>query len=185
MSSIYKVRGIILKRKIYGESDKFITLFTQEFGKLTVLAKGIRKVSSKRSGHLEVFSTVNCSIYKGKNIDYLAEVVAISHHPEFHSALKKASCGYYLCELVDRLLPEHQEHPEVYDALNYSLSKIAKSEDNDVIYQEIYDFALNVLRILGFLPITESISKVQINSFIENVIERKLKTLKLLDIASY
>lgn len=181
MSSIYTIHGVVLKRKIYGENDKFITFYTSELGKITVLAKGIRKINSRRSGHVEVFSKVNCSIYKGKTFDYLAEVVSIVQLEQFHVDLRKTSAGYYLCELIDRLLPERQEHSEIYEILNNSLQVIAKSTSDEERYHEMYLFALEILRILGFLPETETISKTRIHGFIESVIERKLHTLKLLE----
>ena len=56
MIRTYKVNAIVLARRNIGEADKLITLFTKEYGKKKVLAKGIRRVSSRRAPYLEQFS---------------------------------------------------------------------------------------------------------------------------------
>jgi len=62
----YSSEGIILSRKNYGEADRILTVFSKNYGKVTLLAKGIRKLISKKRGHLEIFSEVKFSAVSGK-----------------------------------------------------------------------------------------------------------------------
>ena len=71
----YTVEGIVIKRQNIGEADKLITLFTETLGKITLLARGIRKSSSRRVGSLELFNQVKVSAARGRGeLDTLTEV---------------------------------------------------------------------------------------------------------------
>ncbi|MBI4096902.1 MAG: DNA repair protein RecO, partial [Candidatus Levybacteria bacterium] len=50
----FRTEGIIIKRKNFGEADRILTVFTKEYGKLQVKAKGIRRIPSRRSAHVEL-----------------------------------------------------------------------------------------------------------------------------------
>jgi DNA repair protein RecO (recombination protein O) len=53
-----KFLGLVIKRANFSEADKLVTLFTREVGKATFVAKGVRRVKSRRSAHLELFNLV-------------------------------------------------------------------------------------------------------------------------------
>lgn len=180
-SRFIKTQGIVLKRTNYAEKDRIITLITPEFGKMKVLAKGVRKVPSRRAGHLEVFTHGEFSLYKGKTFEHVAEVTTLTSFPNIVVNLTKASFSYYVAELTDRLIPEKQEAEEVFDRLLYSLSTIDAAEKEEEYHKEIYEYALDLLWILGYLPRTQRIPVEKLTSHIEEIIERKLKTPKLLE----
>ncbi|MCX8009008.1 MAG: DNA repair protein RecO [Patescibacteria group bacterium] len=178
--NIYKTEGIVLKRKNYQERDRILTVYTKEYGKIHVIAKGVRRVSSRRSGHLEVFTNARFTLFKGKTFDSVTEAVAIYQFEAFRQDLQKVSFAYYACELVDRLLPERQEHAIVYDRLLSLFRTLSETYENREYYRHVYEFAFNLLRDLGFLPKQKYISMDSIQRYIESLTERKLKTLALL-----
>ena len=171
---VFKAQGIILKRKNTGEADRVVTVFTREFGKLRVIAKGIRKVSSKRAPHLEVFTRVSCVIHNGKTMDAVSEVSPISMYAGIREDLSKVSVAYYLCELIDSLVPERQEQDDMYALLVSSFETLEKPDTN--IYLLSREFTLELLWALGFLPRDQSPSGKELQSFIESITERKLKS---------
>ena len=171
---VQKARGVILKRKNTGEADRIVSLFTKEFGKLRVIAKGIRKVSSKRAPHLEVFTHVECVIHTGKSMDIVSEVNPIHAYPAIRSDLQRVSVAYYLCELVDSLLPERQEQEEVYTLLTNSLIQLEQPETS--IYLVSRMVTLELLWTLGFLPPQKTLSGKELQAFVESITERKLKS---------
>lgn len=180
---VYKAEGIVLKRKNYRESDRMITILTKEFGKIRTIAKGVRKISSRRAGHLEIFTQAKFGLYEGRGFDYITEATAIDQYEAFRYDLGKASFAYYLCELADFLIPERQEQTEIYDRLCESLSILCKTTSEEERHVEVYKFGLDILWHLGFLPRTQSIAASSIHEYIENITERRLKTLKLLEIS--
>lgn len=175
LSRVYKVEGIILKRKNVGEADRILTVFTKEHGKLRVIAKGIRKVPSRRAPHLEVFTHVVMVIHSGTSLESVSEVSSIETFPFLRSDLVRVSLGYYLCELVDSLLPERQKHEDVFKLLQESLASFNDQHFNTIYYLS-KQFTLELLWRLGFLPREKSLSGARLQAFIENITERRLKT---------
>lgn len=173
LSCVYKAEGIILRRKNVGEADRILTIFTKEYGKLRVIAKGIRKVTSRRGPHLEIFTRGVFVIHSGKTIDSVSEVQPRETYQTLRSDLKRVSLGYYCCELIDSLLPEKQEQNDVYSLL---LRMFHELDNSHGIYKHVKVFTLELLWSLGFLPREKALSGSKLQSFIENITERKLKT---------
>ncbi len=177
----YKTTGIILKRRNIGETDRIITIFTKEYGKIIVVARGIRKITSKRGPHLEIFSHVNLMLYKGKKYDIVTEASTVHLIRSVRNNLSLIQCSYYMCELVDVLTPEKQEMSDVYHLLDDAISALDTEKINDVsLYIE--QFALSLLRMLGFLPKEKILLTNQIQPFIEHIVEKKIKTYQFLTI---
>lgn len=176
---VYKAEVIILKRKIIGETDRILTLFSKQYGKIKVIAKGIRRISSKRSPHLELFTHVDLVLHKGKIWDSVTEVNAIEIFRELRKHLSRISIAYYLCELVDRLLPEKQEHADVFMHLVESFTLL-----NHGKYKKGREFceqrSLSLLQMLGYIPDKHTMDFMEIQAFVENIIGRRLNTHKLL-----
>lgn len=177
-SLFYKAEGIILKRKNIGEADKILTLFTKQRGKIRLLAKGIRKITSRRSGHLEVFSHVYVLVRTGKSFEYITEVTS-TPIDGFRTDLRRASMGYYVCELVDALMPDHEEHVSVFELLHRALRSLSTMESEQSMNKEVYTFALALLETLGYLP-RGKVMNIDIHEYIEHIVERKLKTPRIL-----
>src|SRR4030042_5207268 len=111
--SVYTANGIILKRRGWGEADKIITVFTREYGKLRLMAKGVRKLTSRRSGHLEPFRMVKITVHAGKKMDYITEVESDNSTGK-EGNLDSIGCSYFICELVDRLTPDGEKNADLY-----------------------------------------------------------------------
>ncbi len=172
---IYKADGIILKRKNIGESDRILTIFTKEYGKLRIIAKGIRRVTSRRAPHLEVFTRVNTLLHRGKSLDSISEVEPVEIFEEIRGDLGRVSIAYLYCELIDALLPEKQEHRDIFDLLVHSLQTL-NNKDSDDTYYYSRQFALELLWRLGFLPRSKTLRGDDLKSFIENITEKRLRT---------
>lgn len=179
---LYTAEGVILKRRNYQESDRVITIFTRGYGKITAIAKGVRKVSSRRAGHLEVFTQARFVFYQGKTWDHITEVFSLAQFESFRRDLTRASFAYYACELLDYLLPDRQSHEYVYDRFIRSLQTVSMQSSVIDLQKEIYEFALHILRLLGFLPESHYVHESSIHRFVESITERKLKTVKLLSL---
>ena len=73
-----KIDGVILKRSNFGEADKLVTIFSKQQGKIKVLAKGIRRIKSKRAPHLELFNYTTLILHHGKSFDIVTEAKIIN-----------------------------------------------------------------------------------------------------------
>jgi len=173
----YKTEGIVLKRSDFGEADRILTIFTKHYGKIQVIAKGVRKTISRKGPSLELFNHVRLFIAKGKNLDIITEAEVINSFPGFRKNLKKVALAYQACELVDNLTAERAENKEVFDLLkNYLLQ--SSNQPSAISNQQ---FSLKLLQSLGFWPKDQSADNIDIEKYIESLMEKKLKSKKFLN----
>ncbi|NMB57056.1 DNA repair protein RecO [Candidatus Beckwithbacteria bacterium] len=178
MSRTYTVQGFILKRINYCEADKIITIFTREKGKQVLLAKGIRKICSRRAGCLELFNHTKMMVAKGKGMDIVCDTQLDCCYPAFSQDYHKTQIAYQIIELVDKMTREEQREEEVYDLLHKAFqylqkTKLDKAKKNKVLLR----FKLRLLDILGF-GYPEQINLPSLKLYIEDIIERKLVASK-------
>jgi DNA repair protein RecO (recombination protein O) len=179
MEQTFKTEGVILARTNFGEADRIITIFTKRFGKLRLRAPGIRRVTSKKAPHLELFGQSQIFFVQGKTLGILTEAETINKFVQIRKDLKKIAAAYFLCELVDRLCPERQENGQVYTLTCQSLAQL---ESIDPARTGIWcqDFAHKLLFSLGYLPQEERLTPFKLEDYLENIIQRKLKSPYLL-----
>lgn len=171
----FKTEGIIIKRKNYGEADRILTVLTKNKGKISVLAKGVRKISSRRASHIELLnlSVINC--HEGR-MPILTEVETISHYSSLKSDLTRAGYAFYVCELVDGLLAEHQENRAAFHLLQGVLYDLETENDPR---KRIKRFEQELIILLGFWP-KEQVFVEDSESFIEDIMEKKIKTKRII-----
>ena len=170
--------GIILKRLNLREADRIITLFTETEGKVSLVAKGVRKITSRKSGSLEQFNQVRISVVKGRgDLDIITEVQAENTFPSWRNFLGRVTLGYQLCEVVDKLTADHQSHPGVYAVLKDGLSQLAVLGSD---WQEVSQgWFLSILQDLGYWPKDKSFSG-DIYEFIEDIANQHLNSPKMI-----
>ncbi len=172
------VEGIVIKRSNLGEADRLITLFTKTSGKMTVVARGVRKLSSKRAGSLELFNLIKAQIIQGKGeLGTLAEVQSINTFPIWRKHLGRVTLAYQMCEAVDKLTPDHQPHPQVFEILKGSLVEIGGLKIDWKL--KIENWLVEILVDLGFWP-RDKVFSGDIVEFIESISSRSYNSPKLL-----
>ncbi len=173
----FKTEAIILKRKNIGEADKLLTVLSKKHGKMQIKAVGIRKLTSRRSPHVELFNLSELSLYRGRSIPVLTEVVSRKHFPEIKDDLTKVGFAYHICELIDGLCAEGQENEYIYHLLVQTFMRLCGSED---ILTIIHEFEIELLTSLGFYRHSEFTKMLNTAAFIEQILEKKLKTHRML-----
>jgi len=179
---IYSVHAIVLKRRNIGESDRVLTLFTKEYGKITVLAKGVRKIVSRRAPHIEIFTQATIMLHRAKTWDILTDAQTLSGYATLRKDLTKVSAAYFLCEIIDQLLPEHQEHRDIYDFFRGALVELDTKSDLAIL-PFCQTKALTLLEQLGFasrLSPNKPQTLDEVQAMVESVIEKRLRTPKLI-----
>ena len=116
MASI-KTRGIILRRRAYGEADRILTILTPGMGKLTAIAKGVRRLSSKLGGSMELFYVVDWVLSEGRTWYVVTSAEVVESQQHIQQSLDRVEQASYLARLVDRLAPEEESQPKMYALL--------------------------------------------------------------------
>ena len=143
----FRTEGVILSRRNFGEADRILTIFTCDHGKLTALAKGVRRPKSRKGGHVEIGNWCKLFIARGKNIDLLTEVETKKAFGITDFTATKANKIYHLLELVESLTEIKQKNPGVFILLVRFLKKIATGEDFNLVSLV---FKVKLLSTLGF-----------------------------------
>ncbi|NMC36051.1 DNA repair protein RecO [Candidatus Beckwithbacteria bacterium] len=182
MSRTYRLQGFVIRRRNFAEADRLITFFSREKGKITLKAKGIRKLQSRRSGLLELFNEVSILVAKGRAGDIVTEVFLDQNYQNFATDYQKTKLGYQLIELINKLAPEEEVNEEIYEllklAFEYLQSRELALERCDTV---LLRFNLRLLELLGFgTPPIKTLTET--TAFIENVLERKLMSADCYDI---
>lgn len=169
----FKSEGIIIKRRNIGEADKIITVFTKDLGKIQAKAKGIRRITSRRSSSLDLLNTCNISFYKGPGMALITEVDPIDSFTSIKKNLERVYAAYHFCELIDGLCAEEQENSKVYD-LFFTALECLKTEKK--LKGLINSFEIQLLTYLGFWGEEQVEQDTNVQMFIENLLERKLRS---------
>lgn len=170
----YTSEGIVLSRKNYGEADRILICLSKHFGKVSLLAKGIRKIKSKKRGHLEIFSKIKFSAVKGHGMDIITETETLNDFSGVRVNLNKISLAYYFCEVVNKITHEDGQLSLVFSLLSQSLQNL---ETETRLKKLRLQFIYNLLTIMGYWPIDKKM--VDADIVLDDVLERKLNSIRV------
>lgn len=146
--STYKTLGIVIKRRNINEADRLLTVLTEKHGKITVVAKGVRKPLSRLGSHLEPFHLVNLVLAEGRNMDTVTGAVVEHYNNSLHNDLNKVGRASRFSELIDVFTHDKEEHRKLFHLFNDCLTYLDGAQRKGI---DLY-FFVNTLSILGYCP---------------------------------
>ena len=170
----YTDEGIVLARRNYGEADRILSVYTKNHGRISLIAKGIRRPKSRKRGHLEIFSYIRFQAATGRGLDLMTEAEVIDDFKEIRKNLKKVSLAYYFCEVVGKITHEGEVNERLFDLILENLEKL-KSETE--LKKLRLDFILRLLILLGYWPAEKQL--LDIDNKLEEVIERQINSVRV------
>ncbi|PIZ95120.1 MAG: DNA repair protein RecO [Candidatus Magasanikbacteria bacterium CG_4_10_14_0_2_um_filter_33_14] len=144
--------SIVLSRRDFREHDQIVSVYTKEKGKLSLLVRGVKKIVSKNSAHLEPFSIVDITVEKGKEVDYLTRVQSVDYLRKIRENLDKSLVAGYIVSIVDKLFAEEERDVKFFVFLESFLFAVNELEDfnNQKALLMLDSFMVNLLYFLGF-----------------------------------
>jgi len=167
-------RGLVLARINYGEADRIVFILSEDYGRLPFLAKGVRRLKSRKRGSLEPFALVHFEAAKGRGLDILREVDLLKSPSRLRRDLKKMSLAYYFAEVLGKVLNEGEVNKPVF---NLALTYFEKLEKSLNLKDLRRDFVRELLVILGFWPEDKNLTEVDL--VLEQVLERKINSQRV------
>lgn len=152
---VYKAEAIVLRQQPLGESDRVVTLFTREHGKLRAAAKGVRRPTSRLAGRIEPFTHARLMLARGRTLDVIAQAEIIRTFPGVRKDLLRAAYAAYVMELVDRGLPEDLRHEDVFRLAGDALEQLEGGRADDAEVTALW-FGLRLAALLGYRPETSA-----------------------------
>jgi len=144
-----KLQAFVLSNSDYGESDRIVSLFTLEHGRLKGFARGARNSRKRFGPALETFARIDLQLNHKEGLSSLRSADVITLYPGIRAALGAIAHGLYACELVEYLTPEGQPLPRLYRLLAAYLEHLDSGKSDDADRRM---FEINLLNILGYRP---------------------------------
>ena len=149
-----KASAIVLRSLDYGESDRIITFYTDDFGKLTGIAKGARRSKKRFPNALELFSCSNILFSKRSRggLALIESCNVITHYPGIRSDLEKTLVASYFIDLTNQFTQEGEKNRSLFQLLQNFLEIIDTGNNSDIITRL---FELRLLKLKGFEPVLD------------------------------
>ena len=146
---VLKTEAVVLRHTDWGEADRILVLFTKEGGKQRAIAKGVRRLHSRKSGHLEPFTRVALVLAKGRDLWIVTQAEALDLFPQLGSDLIRTAHAAFVIELLDRFTFEEGENQALYKLIVETLSRLATEE---ILFHPLLYYEMRLLDLLGFRP---------------------------------
>jgi DNA repair protein RecO (recombination protein O) len=146
---IYQTTGIILGRTNFGEADRILRILTRDHGKISALAKGVRKLHSRAGGHLEPLGEVVLSLATGRSLDVITSARLSWYPHELTAHYDRLSLALAMATALDRAVEPDAAQPPLYALLAEGLR--AADAATDTALPELW-FKLRLLTLLGYQP---------------------------------
>ncbi len=135
----------ILHRRPFRETSVILDALTEEYGKVALLAKGVRGKRSNVSAILQPFTPIQCSWFGRSGLYTLTDAETLQAPLSLTG--KPLYCAMYLSELICRLLHAHDPHPQVFADYRAVLDVLVSGND---IEQALRYFEFSLLQVLGY-----------------------------------
>ena len=152
MPGSLKTEGIVLRSLRYGEADRILHLYTPDRGRISAIAKGVRKTKSRFGGRLEPFFRLNLVLYEGRS-DLLTVTSAetVAAHPRLREDARALDGAARACEAVARVFDDGDPHSGVYHLLANELA-LLDGDPARAGRANALAFRLKLLLAAGFAP---------------------------------
>lgn len=161
--------GIILKRTNYKDADRILTLYTNNFGKIDVLAKGIRKITSKRKSLLEPMNIIKFNMYKKYALPILTQTELIESFPKIKSNYEKINSAYFILEVFEKIVPEEEIDKTLLKFLAKTLQALSQTNSTTILNA----FSVKILNITGFFSqsdFNEKLRNPELQTYLQNLL---------------
>ena len=145
---VVRCEGIVLHLQDLGECDRIVRFLTPE-GRLDAVAKGVRRVTSRKAGHLELFTRVRVMLARGHNLDIITQAEALESHAVLGTDLSRFAYACYVGELAMAFAQDGDEAGALYDLTVETLACLATGGDLP-LWTRSYEVRL--LDIVGYRP---------------------------------
>ena len=149
-------RAVILRRRDHGDADRILTVYTPQLGKQEFIAKGIRKTTSRKAGHLELFAHTALQVADARTWPIITEVATVESFRHLREDLDSIGYAAYISELIDRFSEADDENQPLWELLLLALRELDNRQAQETTTFEprllLRWFELHLLSLTGFQP---------------------------------
>jgi len=150
---LYRVSAVVIRQRELGEADRILVLYSLERGKLSAVAKGMKRPRSKLAGSLQLFSHASVQLAAGRSLEVATQARAIDFHYNLRRDMARYAHASYAAELLDAFTDEGLSHPALFELLLSTLGAMDAGADPATLTRA---FELKLMARLGYGPELES-----------------------------
>ncbi|EUJ33356.1 DNA repair protein RecO [Listeria floridensis FSL S10-1187] len=147
-----KCEGIVLRQTSYRESDKIVVVYTREFGKIGMVARGAKKGKSRLAAVTQPFTTGMFTFFGSKGLVTLQQGDVIETFSSIQQDIFLTAYASFVCELLDKATEERRKNAYLYELTFAILRDIDEGYDAQILTQ-IYE--MKMLNVLGLYPVMD------------------------------
>jgi DNA repair protein RecO (recombination protein O) len=152
MPAPFKTEAVVLRSIRYGEADRILHLYSQDRGRLSAIAKGVRRVKSRFGGRLEPLSRVNLLLHQGSgDLCTVTGADTVNAHPHLRERRAALERAVEACDAVLRLLDANEANRPAYNLLCRELALLDTNPEAAARGQALA-FRMKLLLAAGFTP---------------------------------
>jgi len=146
----FRSEAVVIRHADFGEADRMLTLYTSRHGKLRALAKGARKPTSRKAGHLEPFTHVALQMGRGHDLPIVTQADTLHAYPALRHDLVLTGQASYVLELLDRFTYQDDvANPALFRLITETLARLESRSD---AWLAIRYYEMRLLDLVGFRP---------------------------------
>ncbi|WP_100402316.1 DNA repair protein RecO [Bacillus sp. FJAT-42315] len=143
---LQKVEGIIIRTTNYGETNKIVTIFSREKGKIAFMARGARKPNSRLSAITQLLTHGQFLVQLGSGLGTLQQGEILTSMRHIREDLMITAYAAYMVELLDKSTEDQQVNPYLYEFLKQSLYYLNEGYDAEILTNI---FEMKMLQVIG------------------------------------
>ncbi len=156
MAGSLKTEAVVLRSMRYGEADRILHLYTPQRGRMSAIAKGVRRTKSRFGGRLEPFFRLHMVLYQGRSeILTVTSAETVAGHPRLREDGPALDSAARACDAVSRLFETGEAHPGVFALLCNELALLdagAGGGRSHATHANQLAFRLKLLLAAGLAP---------------------------------
>jgi DNA repair protein RecO len=147
-------QGIVLRRTEFGEADRIVVLLTPDHGKISLVAKGVRRLKSKLAGGIELFSVSDITYIKGRGeLGTLISTRLDKHYNNIAKDIARVQLGYELIKLLNSTIEDDVES-DYFDLLQEAFVALNDLSLSPPLIHAWFN--AQMLRLTGHMPNTQT-----------------------------
>lgn len=150
---IIEVKGLVIRTVNLSENDKLLTLFTEEYGKITAVANGSRTIKSRYLAAAQLFCYGSYMLYQRGDRYWVREVTLIESFFDLRANLSCMSLAAYICDVADDVVEENAPEKALLRLVLNSLYAIAAGHYQQAQIKAVFE--MRAAAVLGFCPILD------------------------------
>ena len=153
---IHSTEGLILTRHAYGDTSLICNLFTKNYGRISIIAKGARKPKNINSAILRPLQFIDIHYYykPKRNIQLLKEATINKHFFKTHNDYKKILASYQVLDIINQICQIENPNNIIFRLVKQIMHKINHCNDRNIIIYQIF-YKLQLLNYIGYQPMID------------------------------